>query len=35
VLDEKPITTTIIGGALSIAAVQMINMKPSGKAAGA
>jgi drug/metabolite transporter (DMT)-like permease len=31
VLDETPVLTTIIGGALSIAAVQLINMKQPSK----
>jgi len=31
VLDETPLLTTIIGGALSIAAVQLINMKQPSK----
>jgi len=35
ILDEKPLLTTIIGGALSITAVQLINMKRRAEASGA
>jgi drug/metabolite transporter (DMT)-like permease len=35
ILDEKPLLTTIIGGALSITAVQLINMKRRAQASGA
>ena len=35
ILDEKPLLTTIIGGALSITAVQLINMKRRTETSGA